>query len=141
MINKTNQEKKWHIDFPAVLQIWRAGCIIQADYIADLLQPIMPDYHKRDMTNLMYEPKIAKELRRCKSALQRVVGHAVSSDHVIPAMSASLEYIKYETGLDLPTQFYEAELDYFGKHMYDRKDEDTEEAATEGKHHFEWKKA
>lgn len=141
VIYKTNKEKGWHIDFEAVLQIWRAGCIIQADYIADLLAPIMPDYAKKDMTNLLYEPKVAAEVKRCKPALQRVTGHAVASDHVVPAISASLEYVKYQTGLDLPTQFYEAELDYFGKHMYDRKDDDPEEKAVEGKHHFEWKKA
>lgn len=141
VINKTNQDKKWHIDFAAVLQIWRGGCIIQADYIADLLAPIMDQYKSKDLTNLMYEPSIAAELLRCKPALQRVVGQAVTADHVAPSLGASLEYIKYSIGLDLPTQFYEAELDYFGKHMYDRKDDDPEEAAKEGKHHFEWKPA
>ncbi|KAF2151688.1 6-phosphogluconate dehydrogenase C-terminal domain-like protein [Myriangium duriaei CBS 260.36] len=141
VINKTNSARKWHIDFSAVLQIWRAGCIIQADYIADLLAPILDNYQSKDLTNLLYEPAIAAELKRTKPALQRVVGQAVAGDHVVPAISASLEYVKYQTGLELPTQFYEAELDYFGKHMYDRTDEDKEEAPTEGKHHFEWKKA
>jgi 6-phosphogluconate dehydrogenase len=61
---------------------------------------------------------------------------------VIPSMSATLEYLKYMGNLDLPTQFYEAELDYFGKHMYDSKslDKGPGEPKT-GTHHFEWKKA
>lgn len=42
---------------------------------------------------------------------------------------------------DLPTQFYEAELDFFGAHMYDRKGEEGTGEPTEGKHHFEWKPA
>jgi len=34
--------------------------------------------------------------------------------------------------IDLPTSFYEAELDYFGKHMYDEK-KDRAPGPTEGK--------
>ncbi|PSK60555.1 hypothetical protein B9Z65_705 [Elsinoe australis] len=141
IINKTNNEHGWNIDFGAVWQIWRGGCIIQADYIAELIQPILQDYQNQDMTNLLYNKTIAKELGRCKPSLQRVVGQAITHDHIVPAISASLEYIKYQTSLDLPTQFYEAELDYFGKHMYDRKDKDKDEQPREGKEHFEWKPA
>jgi len=36
---------------------------------------------------------------------------------------------------DLPTSFYEAELDYFGKHMYDEKG-DRAPGPTEGNKHF-----
>ena len=42
---------------------------------------------------------------------------------------------------DLPTSFYEAQLDYFGNHMYDRKDDDPEGLPVEGKYSFEWKPA
>lgn len=42
---------------------------------------------------------------------------------------------------DLPTQFYEAELDYFGSHMYDKKGEDPEGKPETGKYHYEWKPA
>lgn len=40
-----------------------------------------------------------------------------------PALSASLEYLKYCAGKHLPSQFMEAELDYFGAHSYDLKSE------------------
>ena len=40
----------------------------------------------------------------------------------------------------LPTQFMEAELDYFGEHMFDKEDEPASEPK-KGKHHFEWKPA
>ena len=42
---------------------------------------------------------------------------------VSPALSASLEYFKYCAGKHLPSQFMEAELDYFGAHSYDLKSE------------------
>jgi 6-phosphogluconate dehydrogenase len=141
VIDRKNKEMHWSINFSEVLQIWRAGCIIQADYIASLLEPIFAEFRTKDTMNLLFQEKIASDLKKGQPALKRVVVQAVLGDHVVPAMSASLEYIKYQTGLELPTQFYEAELDYFGKHMYDKKGEDPEGAPTTGKYHFEWKKA
>ena len=40
-----------------------------------------------------------------------------------PTLSASYEYFKYCGGKHLPSQFMEAELDYFGAHSYDLKSE------------------
>lgn len=141
IIDKTNKEVKWNVDFSSVLQIWRGGCIIQADYIADMLQPIFADYKSKDTMNLLFQERIAKDLKNGMPALRKVVAASVENDHVVPAISASLEYIKYQTGLELPTQFYEAELDYFGKHMYDKKGDDPEGQPTTGKYHYEWKPA
>jgi 6-phosphogluconate dehydrogenase len=43
----------------------------------------------------------------------------------------------------LPTSFYEAELDYFGSHMFDKRSDKSKDVKKpmEGKHHFEWKPA
>ncbi|KAF2143992.1 uncharacterized protein K452DRAFT_223513 [Aplosporella prunicola CBS 121167] len=141
LIERANRANHWNVDFAAVLQIWRAGCIIQADYIAELLQPILAQHKALDSINLLFQPSVMAELRPRHPALRDVVVKAVAADHVVPALSASLEYLKYQTGAELPTAFYEAELDYFGAHMYDRKGEEGTGAPTEGKYHFEWKPA
>ncbi|KAI4741464.1 6-phosphogluconate dehydrogenase C-terminal domain-like protein [Aureobasidium sp. EXF-12298] len=141
VIDHKNREVHWNINFSEVLQIWRAGCIIQADYIASLLEPIFAEFRNTDTMNLLFEKTVASDLKKGQPALKRVVVQAVLGDHVVPAISSSLDYIKYQTGLELPTQFYEAELDYFGKHMYDKKGEDPKGAPTTGKYHFEWKRA
>lgn len=141
IIDRKNKGVKWNINFSEVLQIWRAGCIIQADYIADMLQPIFKDYKNEGSMNLLHESSVAKDLKKGHPALKKVVGAAVTGDHVVPAISSTLDYLKYSTGLDLPTQFYEAELDYFGKHMYDRKGDDPKGLPETGKHHYEWKAA
>lgn len=91
--------------------------------------------------NLNFSSVVAKDIKNAFPALRRVVAKAVETDQVAPALSASLEYFKISTGTDLPTSFYEAELDYFGSHMFDKKgDTDPEiKKPMEGKHHFEWK--
>lgn len=138
VIEQANRENKWNIDYAAVLQIWRAGCIIQADYLAEMLEPIFAKYKTKNSINLLFEPAVAKELKDCLPSVRKVVAKSVEGDHIIPALGASLEFIKYQINTDLPTQFYEAELDFFGNHMFDKKGEKGTDGPAEGKHHFEW---
>ena len=42
------------------------------------------------------------------------------------------------TSVELPTLLTEAELDYFGNHKFDLKEEHKGDPV-EGEHHFEWK--
>ena len=139
IIDQADQENRWSINFSEVIQIWRNGCIIRADYIADLLEKIFqkPEDQDRD---LLHNETIATELKSNFPALKKVVAMGVETNAIIPSMSATLEYLKYSVNTILPTQFYEAQLDYFGKHMFDLKSEPAGEPVT-GKHHFEWKPA
>ncbi|CBX91223.1 similar to 6-phosphogluconate dehydrogenase [Plenodomus lingam JN3] len=144
IIAKADRAHAWNIDYSQVWQIWRAGCIIQADYISDeILAPILQSNPTSEDLNLHFSSRVVENVQNCFPALRRVVAKAVETDQVAPAMAATLEYFKISTGTDLPTAFYEAELDYFGSHMFDKKgDADRQvKQPMEGKHHFEWKPA
>lgn len=143
IIDKADKEYHFNVNYAELLQIWKAGCIIQADHISNnLLQPIYSNRsEKAEETNPLYERDVAKALKRGFSHLRTVVAKSVEGDHVVPALSATLEYLKYQTSTELPTSFYEAQLDYFGKHMYDRKGDDEAGKPETGKHHYEWKPA
>jgi len=144
VIAAADQKHEWRIDYSQVWQIWRAGCIIQADYISDeILAPILLHNPSSTDLNLNHSARVAKDIKKCFPALRRVMAKSVETDQVTPAISATLEYFKVSSGVDLPTSFYEAELDYFGSHMFDVKgDRDPQvKKPMEGKHHFEWKAA
>ncbi|KAI9821061.1 MAG: hypothetical protein M1827_003794 [Pycnora praestabilis] len=157
IIDEADKENKWSINFSNVIQIWRAGCIIQADYIADMLDEIFSNSGKGGSKNLLYDHPVANDLKKSFPALRRIVAKGVEVNAIIPSLSATVEYLKYcnnlgklidlqrtaskiDETIDLPTQFYEAQLDYFGKHMFDLKSEPAGEPET-GKHHYEWKPA
>ncbi|KAF2186501.1 6-phosphogluconate dehydrogenase-like protein [Zopfia rhizophila CBS 207.26] len=142
-ISRADRQHEWNIDYSIVWQIWRAGCIIQADYISDeILAPFLKDPSKtKESVDLLFDSRAMKDVRSMYPSLKKVVTNAIETDQVVPALSASLEYFKVVTGTDLPTSFYEAELDYFGSHMFDKKGEKGVEGPTEGRHHFEWKPA
>ena len=73
-------------------------------------------------------------------ALKQMVAMGVQTNAIIPSLSASLEYLKYSVNTILTTQVYGAQLNYFGKHMFDLKSEPAGEAES-GYHHYEWKPA
>jgi len=139
IIKKADAEHEWKIDYVNIMQLWRGGCIIQSDYITDLLQRVYErDDHDDD--DLLSNKEIGDELGKCYPSLKSVVLKSIEADAFVPSLSASLEYYKYSSSTELPTQFMEAELDYFGGHMYDLKDEDPGKPVT-GSHHYEWKPA
>ncbi|KAK4504355.1 hypothetical protein PRZ48_005271 [Zasmidium cellare] len=141
IIAKADAANHFNVNYVSLLQIWRAGCIIQADHISSLLLSIYANHKTADSPNPMYNAEIAGEFKRMFPALKRVVLQGTEADHVVPAMGATLEYVKQMTSTELPTSFYEAELDYFGRHMYDRKGEDKAGRPEMGKFHYEWKPA
>jgi 6-phosphogluconate dehydrogenase len=142
IIERADKEKHFNINYNDVLQIWSGGCIIQADYITEnLLHPIYKDYASKESRNPLYETAVADEFKKGLSSLKKVCLKAMEGDHNIPALSATLEWLKIMTSVDLPTSFYEAQLDYFGNHMFDKKGDDPEGAAITGKHSYEWKAA
>ena len=135
-----DKQHAWNINYAHVWQIWRAGCIIQADALSStVLSPILlarsPDL------NILHNARAMQDVQRTFPALRNVVARAVETDQVIPALGATLEFWKLVTGTDLPTSFYEAQLDYFGWHMFDKKGDEGVGGPTEGRHHFEWRPA
>ncbi|KAL8658142.1 MAG: hypothetical protein Q9226_001225 [Calogaya cf. arnoldii] len=138
IIDQAEQENHWNIDYSAVVQIWRNGCIIKADYITDMVAEIFRE-SKADL-DLLHNKRVAQELKKTFPALKEIVAKSVEHNAIVPSLSATLEFLKYSTNTILPTQFYEAQMDYFGKHMFDLKSEPAGKPET-GKHHFEWKLA
>jgi 6-phosphogluconate dehydrogenase len=139
MIAKANKLHKWEIDCSKILQLWRGGCIIRSDMFMDMFEQVYKS-DQFDDENLLSHPFTANLIAIHYEPLKNVVASAIQANAPIPSLSASLEYCKYMGSTDLPTQFMEAELDYFGAHMFELKSEN-EEDAQKGKHHFEWKQA
>lgn len=118
LIARGSPEEKWNIHLGDCVKIWRAGCIIQSEHISDLLMPAVTS--DAQIMNIKLIDEVATDLQKHYDALKRVVLKATDADAYLPSISATLEYLKYESGHMLPTRFMEAELDFFGAHRYDQ---------------------
>jgi 6-phosphogluconate dehydrogenase len=141
LIARASEDEGWDIDLGKCLQIWRAGCIIRSGGIADILQPALSE--NKGLRNMKYIDKVSTELGRTYNSLKEIVIAGIDSDHYLPAMSATLEYLKYEAGTMLPTKFMEAQMDFFGAHGYNKPGVPGEDPGPVGKgaHHYEWRPA
>ncbi|KAI0459811.1 6-phosphogluconate dehydrogenase [Xylaria acuta] len=139
LIRQKDKDKDWKLDYCEILQLWRGGCIIKAEHITDLLDK-MYAREDHDPDDILGNEEVEKELSGNYQATKKVVLKAVEADLFVPSISQTLGFYKYETSTHLPTQFMEAQLDYFGSHMFERKD-DPMRGLEKGEHHYEWNPA
>jgi 6-phosphogluconate dehydrogenase len=118
----------YNLDFGAIAQIWKGGCIIRAR----LLQRIQNAYVAQPtLPNLMVDPWFAEQINRRLPGLRQVVAEAALAGIPVPCLSSSLDYIdSYRSGR-LPQNLIQAMRDCFGSHTYERTDQS-------GSFHTEW---
>ncbi|KAF2184727.1 6-phosphogluconate dehydrogenase C-terminal domain-like protein [Zopfia rhizophila CBS 207.26] len=120
LLERVNRREGWSIHVEQVIRIWRAGCIIKSDYIADLFDR---SYARDAGLHLLCREDIVGEIKKCWPSLKTVVLKGLEADAHLPCLTATLEYLKYVGSTDLPTNFMEAQLDSFGAHGFDLKSE------------------
>jgi 6-phosphogluconate dehydrogenase len=70
LLARANKEENWGIKLSEVIRVWRNGCIIRSDYIADLLQPTYAA--EEGLQNLLTAEKVIDEIKRTFPALKRI---------------------------------------------------------------------
>lgn len=122
VMERENEREGWGVDVLSVLRVWRAGCIIKSDYISDLLESAY-EASGPEARHPLCRPAVADDVKKNWASLKDVVVDGARTDAHVPCLSASLEYLKYVGGTDLPTSFIQAQLDSFGAHGFDLKSE------------------
>ncbi len=128
LLQEASKLHDYHLDFSAIGQIWKGGCIIRAR----LLQRIQDAYAADpSLPNLMLDPWFAAQVNQRLDGLRQVVAGAALAGIPVPCLSSTLDYIdSYRTGR-LPQNLVQAMRDCFGSHTYERTDRP-------GAFHTEW---
>ena len=109
----------WELALDKVARIWRAGCIIRADFLDDVSQAFGRD---PTLANLLMASEFGDTLKRSVPALRAVVTAAIAVGVPAPALSASLAYFDGYVSARLPANLIQAPRDFFGAHRYQRID-------------------
>jgi len=128
LLQKASKEYDFDLDLAAVARIWRAGCIIRAELLEDFYAAFQ---QKSDLTNLLIDPKLAKDMQSEQQHTRAVIRAAVLAGIPIPALHSCLMYFDSYRTARLSANLIQAQRDYFGSHTYERVDR-------EGKFHTEW---
>jgi len=113
------REYKWNLDFGKISLIWRAGCIIRAQF----LQKIADAYGRNpELANLLLDEYFQKSIAERQEAWRQVVSDAARLGIPAPAFASALAYYDGYRSEVLPANLIQAQRDYFGAHTYERVD-------------------
>ena len=115
------KQYNWEIDKGAVAKIWRAGCIIRAQF----LNRIVEAYERNpDLETLLEDEYFARAVADGADAWRRIVSTAALSGVPAPGFSAALAHYDSLTAPRLPAALIQGQRDFFGAHTYKRIDRD-----------------
>lgn len=118
----------WNLDYGAIASIFRAGCIIQAEF----LNKITEAYTRNgQLENLIFDEFFLTKINENQGALRNVITTAVQAGIPIPAFSAALQYMDSYSSPCVGANLIQALRDYFGAHTFSRTDKD-------GIFHHQW---
>lgn len=118
----------WQLDYGLIAAIFRAGCIIQADFLGKITEAFQ---ETGDLENLLQADFFSEKIRENLPSLRQAVVAGVQAGVAIPALACGLEYIDSARGTQLGANLIQAQRDYFGAHTYQRIDK-------EGTFHHQW---
>ena len=119
MIRAGAAQYGWHIDLGEIAKIWRAGCIIRAQF----LNRITDAYAAApDLEVLLTAPYFTDAIAHAQGAWRRVVAAAAAAGIPSPAFSSSLAYYDGLRAERLPAALIQGQRDFFGAHTYGRID-------------------
>ena len=127
-LRQASKEYNWELPFGEIAKIWRAGCIIRAQF----LQKITDAYEKNaDLENLLLDDYFFDITVKYQQAVRDVVALAVQAGVPVPTFLSAIAYFDSYRAERLPANLIQAQRDYFGAHTYQRTDR-------EGIYHYSW---
>jgi 6-phosphogluconate dehydrogenase len=128
MLRLASEEYHYDLQLGDIVKIWRAGCIIRASLLSD----IMDAYQCNPLlVNLLLDESFRNAVELRQASWRFVIQTAVGLGIPVMALSASLAYFDTYRSERLPANLTQAQRDYFGAHTYRRIDR-------EGIFHTEW---
>jgi 6-phosphogluconate dehydrogenase len=109
----------WDLDLGTIASIWRAGCIIRADFLEDITAAYR---RNQDLPDMIEDEFFAAALEKSEPSWRRVVSGAVDAGIPVPAYSSALAYFDAMRSERLPANLIQAQRDFFGAHTFERVD-------------------
>lgn len=128
LLVKASEEYQFHIPLKDVVKIWRGGCIIRSSLLEKFYEVYTED---PNLSNILLSKTIAEIVNSKVSSLRKTIAFATANGISTLGLQTVLAYFDAYTTENLPVNLIQAQRDYFGAHMYQRKDQ-------EGVFHTQW---
>ncbi|MFN2303916.1 MAG: NADP-dependent phosphogluconate dehydrogenase, partial [Anaerolineales bacterium] len=129
LMRAASDEYAYALNMKDIARIWRAGCIIRAELLNDIMRTFD---HDQRLPNLLMDGFFREVVIRRQGVLRYVIQTAIGLGIPVYALSSALSYFDAYRSERLPANLIQAQRDYFGAHTYQRVD-------MEGSFHTAWK--
>lgn len=109
----------WNIDMAHLARIWRAGCIIRAQFLDRISEAF--ESGQADVS-LLFAPYFKSGIEHSEADWRSVVATSAKSGLPAPVFSSSLAYFDGLRAKRLPAALTQGQRDLFGAHTYGRVD-------------------
>ena len=121
MLKLASREYGYDLNLRDIAKVWRAGCIIRASLLGDIMAAYERD---ESLVNLILDESFKNAILSRLGDWRMTVQAAVGLGIPVPALSGSLAYFDAYRSERLPANLTQAQRDYFGAHTYRRIDRD-----------------
>ncbi|WP_075431721.1 NADP-dependent phosphogluconate dehydrogenase [Buchnera aphidicola] len=127
-MKEASQKYLWNLNFSNIAKIFRAGCIIRANFLNDIMSSFSEN---NELINLLITPLFQDVINEYQNSLRRIVTVAMKNGIAVPVFSAALSYYDSYRAINSSANLIQAQRDYFGSHTYKRVDKI-------GSFHLDW---
>ena len=128
MLRDASARYEWSLDLGSIASVFRAGCIIQAALLGDIMAAFA---RNPDLSNLLLDDAFAARVRKGHPSLRRTAAQGICNGVPMPVMTSAVSYLDGLRGAPVGANLIQAQRDCFGAHTYRRTDR-------EGVFHHEW---
>ena len=122
-------EYNWTLNYGAIAQMWRGGCIIRSAFLDDIKAAFD---NNETLSNLLLDNYFSTQIHKTQTNWRKLVSEAIAQGIPVPAMSSALAFYDGYRNARLPANLLQAQRDYFGAHTYQLVDGDNQW------HHTDW---
>jgi 6-phosphogluconate dehydrogenase len=119
LIRSASKLREWGINLGELARIWKAGCIIRAQFLGRIKEAYDRD---ANLPNLLLDTGFRKELAERQDGWRSTVTQAINAGIPVATLSTALGYYDAIRRERLPANLTQAQRDYFGSHTYERID-------------------
>ena len=119
----------WDLDLGSIASIFRAGCIIQAEFLNDITRAFLK---APDLESLIFDDFFLSRINRYQENLRKTAGLAVSFGLPVPALFNAVSYLDSFRTKAAGANLIQAQRDLFGAHTFERTER-------KGIFHHEWR--
>ncbi len=128
ILRAASDEFDWKLDYAAIAEVWREGCIIRSALLDDIAAAYRTELPRG---RLILDPTFAALLAKHEGGLRRTVAKAISAGLPVPVLSGAISWFDQSRKARGTANMIQGQRDFFGAHGFRRVDK-------EGDFHGNW---